>query len=213
LHELEVLGQRVVPGARVFDLGAHQGVVGLMLAHRVGPAGEVVLVEPNPHNFQMCGRNAGLNNMSWVKCVQAAVGNQEGTLSFNCGLNGQAGELSDYGGLIEVPCLTIDRLTDRFGRPDVVFIDVEGFECRALAGATRTFAMNPSWFVEVHIGAGLEAAGGSVDEVLRHFPAERFERYVHTERDGPLGDRPIALESVDPSILAKERFFLTALAR
>jgi hypothetical protein len=44
------------PGARVFDLGAHQGVVGLLLGHRVGPGGQVVLIKPDPHNF---ARSAG----------------------------------------------------------------------------------------------------------------------------------------------------------
>ncbi|MSU36865.1 MAG: hypothetical protein EXS36_17560 [Pedosphaera sp.] len=42
LPELDVLGRgRLKPGARVFDFGAHQGVVGMILGHRVGPRGQV----------------------------------------------------------------------------------------------------------------------------------------------------------------------------
>src|SRR5262249_31668382 len=45
LPEVVLLGKHGLgPGARVFDLGAHQGVVGLMLGRRVGPDGSVLLV-------------------------------------------------------------------------------------------------------------------------------------------------------------------------
>lgn len=209
LPELAVLGRgRLRPGARVFDVGAHQGVVGMMLGHRVGFTGRVVIVEPSPHNFAMCQRNVVLNAMPWVVPHQAAVSDQPGVLAFNGGLNGAAAEVNDYGGLIEVPAVTLDSLTAEYGSPDVVFLDVEGFECRALAAATATFAASPDWFVEVHVGCGLEAAGGSVAEVLRHFPDSDFERFVHSEGDKDA----IPLSSAPPEKLAT-RFFLTALCK
>jgi len=209
LPEIGVLGRhRLRPGARVFDFGAHQGVVGLMLAHRVGPGGQVVLVEPNRHNVDACRRNAELNRMPWIATHRAAVAEREGTIAFNGGLNGQAGELSDYCGLIQVPAVTIDTLTAVYGPPDVVFIDVEGFECRALAGAGQTFAAQPDWFVEVHVGCGLEAAGGSAEQVLEYFPGTLFARYVHNEGD----PEPIPLEAAPPEKL-RRRFFLTAVVR
>lgn len=209
LPELAVLGRgRLRPGVRVFDVGAHQGVVGLMLGHRVGSAGRVVIVEPNPHNFAMCRRNVELNAMPWVVPHQAAISDREGTIRFNRGLNGAAAEVSDYGGVIEVPAVTLDALTAAYGAPDVVFVDVEGFECRALAAAAATFAARPDWFVEVHVGCGLEAAGGSVAEVLRHFPESEFERFVHAEGDKDV----IPLAAAPPEKLAT-RFFLTALGR
>jgi hypothetical protein len=74
-------------------------------------------------------------------------------------------------------------LARRFGRPDVVYVDVEGYECRVLAGATATRASAADWFVEVRVRYSLEAAGGSADEALAFFPAERYERFVHREGD------------------------------
>jgi FkbM family methyltransferase len=209
LPELEILERhRLRQGSRVFDIGAHQGVVGLQLAQRVGPSGSVVLVEPNPHNVTMCQRNAKLNGMDWVTTTQAAVSDANGRISFNQGLNGAAGELNDYGGVMEVEAVTIDELSRRFGTPDVVFVDVEGFECRALAGAAQTFAASPDWFVEVHVGCGLEAAGGSVDALLANFPPDRFQRFVHCED----WKTAVVLENADPSLF-KSRFFLSALSR
>lgn len=209
LPELAVLARgRLGPGARVFDVGGHQGVVGLMLGAAVGPTGQVVVVEPNPHNFAMCRRNVELNPMPWVVPHQAAVSDRPGVLAFNGGLNGAAAEVSDYGGVIEVPAETLDGLTARYGAPGVVFLDVEGFECRALAGAGATFAAGPDWFVEVHVGCGLEAAGGSVAEVLGHFPEGAFDRFVHSE-----GDRAVTPLAAAPPEKLAARFFLTALCR
>jgi FkbM family methyltransferase len=207
LPEMPLLARRGLrPAARVFDIGAHQGVVGLVIGHRVGPSGEVVLVEPNPHNVAQIARNVGLNGMPWVRWEQAAVSDHEGTLAFNRGLNGAAGEVADYAGLMEVPALTIDSLVARHGAPDVVFLDVEGFEARALAGGSGTLRSAADWMVEVHAGGQLEAAGGSVEQVLAHFPAGRYERHVHSEGDAA----PVRLEDA-PLGKLRDRFFLTAL--
>jgi len=44
-----------------------------------------------------------------------------------------------YGGAegqVRVRSLTIDGIADRFGMPDIVFLDVEGAECMALGRAS-----------------------------------------------------------------------------
>jgi FkbM family methyltransferase len=207
LPELALLRRgKLQPGALVFDIGAHQGVVAMMLARAVGPAGRVIAVEPSAHNAAMCARNAELNAISWLAVQQAAISDREGSISFNGSLNGQAAEMSDYGGVIQVQAATIDGLSERYGAPAVVFLDVEGFECRALAGASRTLERATDWFVEVHVGHGLEGAGGSVAEILAHFPETKYERFIHN--DGSREATP--LEKAEPS-MTRTRFFLTAL--
>src|SRR5712692_9648522 len=106
------------PGARVFDIGAHQGVVALMLAEAVGPHGQVVAVEPTPHNAAQCIRNRELNAKPWVEVVQAAAAAVEGTLLLNGGPCAAVAAISDYGGTMEVRAVTIDALARRFGSPD-----------------------------------------------------------------------------------------------
>src|SRR5829696_6377206 len=62
LPEIALLRRhKLKPGARVFDLGAHQGVVALMLAKEVGPKGLVVAVEGYTHNAAICLKNKNLN--------------------------------------------------------------------------------------------------------------------------------------------------------
>ncbi len=194
-------------GARVFDLGAHQGVVGLMIGHRVGPTGSVILVEANAHNILQCKRNVELNAMPWVVARHAAASDKPGKVVFNGGLNGAVAEVSDYAGRVEVPAVTVDSLAAEYGKPDVLFVDVEGFECRVLAGAEQTLSTNVDWFLEAHVGCGLEAAGGSADQILKYFPNERYKKWIHCEEDR----EPVPLEHAGEKL--KTRFFLTALAR
>lgn len=207
LPEFAVLARsRLQSGARVFDCGAHQGVVGMMLGKHVGSTGQVVLVEASPHNAEMCRRNLALNEMHWLAVEQAAISDAEGQLKFNSGWNGAVGAVSDFGGLIDVPATTIDALALRYGPPDVVFVDVEGYEHHALRGAQRTRSLDTDWFVEIHVGAGLEAAGASVADVLDCFPASQYVRFVHQES----WRESVPLESAPPEVF-KSRFFLTAL--
>ena len=74
LPEIELLASsRLRPGATVFNVGAHQGVVALMLAGEVGPDGRVIAVDPNPVNADLIQTNARLNGASHVRVVAAAV--------------------------------------------------------------------------------------------------------------------------------------------
>lgn len=164
-------GSRLRPGARVLDVGAHQCVVALMLAKNVGPTGSVVAVEANPHNCSAGERNCKLNGITNCRVLHAAAAQHSGTLTFNRGANGQVDDGTGDWGTMEVRAVSIDDLAAEYGIPDVLFIDVEGFECEVLRGAHRTLASSPDCFVEVHVGAGLEKFGGSVERVLGLFPA------------------------------------------
>src|SRR5262245_39799530 len=158
------------PGARVFDLGAHQAVVAMILAHHVGPTGEVVAVEPLPHNVTVGEINAALNGLVQVKMCGAAVADRPGEVEVCLDLNAQVKNTRTNIGTVRVPAVTIDELAERYGPPDALFIDVEGYECHALRGAARTLARRPPCYVEVHGGCGLELAGGSVEELFRLLP-------------------------------------------
>ncbi len=62
---------RSIRGARVFDIGAHQGVVAMMLAREVGPSGHVLAVEPNPHNAAVAQSNRDLNGMPQIEIARS----------------------------------------------------------------------------------------------------------------------------------------------
>ena len=207
LPEIATLrGRCLRAGARVFDIGAHQGIVALMLAREIGPSGQVVAVEPNPHNAAAAVKNRDLNQLAQVEILEAAVSDRSGTLIFSQALDGQLDDGSGAGGRMTVVSTTVDELAARFGMPDLVMIDAEGAECLILAGARRVLASKADFAVEVHVGCGLEKLGGSVERVLAAFPTNRYSVLGRSEADETF--RPVSKD--DP--LTRDRFFLLALA-
>jgi FkbM family methyltransferase len=205
LPEIALLKQHGLrPGARVFDIGAHQCVVALMLARTVGPQGFVLAVEASPENSEAGERNRKLNGIENCRILHAAGAARSGTLTFNRGTNGQVDDGSGEWGQIEVQAFSVDDLSATYGLPDVLFIDVEGFECELLRGARKTLDAKPDCFVEVHVRAGLEKFGGSVSQVISLFP-EGYEFFAAAP------DSPFARFNEDSAVLL-DRFFLVALA-
>lgn len=196
------------PGATVFDLGAHQGVYALMFAHAVGSRGRVVAVEANQFNVDCMAMNCHLNRVRNIETVHAAVADRTGWISFGRGNNGQIDSGGRHEDSSQVPAVTIDDLAKRYGRPALLFLDIEGFECQALRAAQTTLATRPDVFIEVHVGAGLEDFGGSVDELVDFFPERDYELFASNEIDRypkPFVDERRAF--------ADDRFYLTAIAR
>ena len=208
LPEIAALhGRTVREGARIFDIGAHQGVVAMMLAREVGTAGHVLAVEPNPHNAAVARKNRDLNGMTQIEILEAAVSDRSGSIIFNQGLDGQLDDGTGAGGRMEVESITLDALAERYGMPSFVMIDVEGAECLVLAAGAQVLQSGADFAVEVHVNHGLEKLGGSVASLLAFFPAERFIVTARAEADTSF--RPLAAN--DP--LTRDRFFLLATAR
>lgn len=214
LPEIELLKMhRLSPGAHVFDIGAHQGIVALMLAHEVGSAGKVLAIEANPFNADLAERNRNLNQVSQLHILNVAISDKPGSLVFNEDSNGQVDSSGAFGRL-EVQAKTIDSLSDEHGLPEVIFLDVEGFECHALRGAAKTLSSHPNFFIEVHVNTGLEKLGGTIEELIQYFPEEVYDYYIK-DSSGPYSD----FTKVDKNFFFKDqdilrsRFFLITVAR
>jgi FkbM family methyltransferase len=197
-------GRRLKPGARVFDLGAHQGVVAMVLARMVGDTGFVVAVEGTKHNADVAEENRRLNGMSNLAVRHAVAAEKAGMkMSFSATLNGAVG---DNLLPVEVISVSIDSLAEEYGVPDVVYVDVEGYECQVLDGGKKALDTCADFFVEVHAKIGLERFG-SVQKVLSYFDDAKYDLYWSAGESfefQPLTDRASA-----PS----ERFFLVALSK
>ncbi len=145
--------RRVTPaGGTALDLGAHIGFLSLYLASLVGPRGRVYAFEPGPNNLPYLRRN--VRPRANISVVAKGAGNTDGETTFYVeSLTGQNNSFVRGFDVFEyyrdrafdtrirvsearVGIVTLDRFIREEGlRPDLVKIDVEGFEREVLEGA------------------------------------------------------------------------------
>ena len=138
-----------LPPTGVFwDIGAHIGLVAVPIAAR-GAA--VVAVEPLPTNVERLRKAIGRNRLENVEIVPVAVGESHRKVKITEG-ESSTGRVADDG--VEVTMITLDMLLEDHQPPDLVKIDVEGFENDVLAGAERLLQRRSSTLIiELHAWA------------------------------------------------------------
>jgi FkbM family methyltransferase len=147
---------RVLKEGHVFyDVGANAGFFTLIASKLTGPQGRCLAIDPSPHNAAVIQDIVALNALTNCQVLQEAVADEARKALFSFSApgspTGHLGAPASAEDAIEVQVTTLDDLCSRFGAPDVVKMDIEGAEDRALAGA-RTLLKNkrPVWIIELH---------------------------------------------------------------
>jgi len=152
MADLALIAPHLRPGMVAFDVGANIGYLAMYLRQRIGPSGELFCFEPEPENYAELESNLLRNRLDNCHAISAAVGAQEGTVTFARGLNGHVAPDGTEG--ISVPVLTLDGFVGQRGlaRVDFVKIDVEGFEVDVLNGMKGLLSRpgKPILYIEVH---------------------------------------------------------------
>ena len=154
------LAQRVKPGMVSFDVGANVGAYVLQLAHWSAPAGKVIAFEPNAGARDVLARHIAWNGIGErVIVAPLAVSAQPGeSVLYAEGANGMSRLAEANRGLrgpaveVVVAVTSIDAWCHEHGIwPDVILLDIEGFEIEALRGAREAIARkHPIIVVEMH---------------------------------------------------------------
>lgn len=177
----------------LFDLGAHFGIFSLVAAHFGGRA---VAVDPSPIAAKMIARQVHLNALeNLVAVLEAAVSDACGDIQML-----SAGVFSDgyfkivkdrpKSEMTKTTALTVDQLTERFGNPTHIKIDVEGHEAAVLRGATKTLRSgSPIIFLELH-NEMVAADGGMAHASLDILDTLEYNIY---NVDGTMLDRETIL--------------------
>ncbi len=143
---------------RFIDVGAHYGLFSLAAIHAGKPGSKVLALEPSPPAFTELCRNLELLGSDSIVPIQAAVGEETSELVMHVTHDGRGmmvavkqEEKYEYES-VKVPVVTLDDLCDeRSFAPNVLKIDVEGFEGEVLRGARRVLREDrPAIFLEVH---------------------------------------------------------------
>jgi FkbM family methyltransferase len=175
--------QVVEPGALVFEIGANVGTETLALSALVGSSGRVVAVEPVSENLRLLRSRveaAEARNVTIVPHAVDAAATALKVAHYDPRFSGAAhlAEVAAGEASAGVPgviaATTLDALCAEFGDPGCVFMDIEGFELRALrGGACLLQRRRPFLFLEVD-SAYLARAGSSLAEL---FALLRFHDY------------------------------------
>ena len=151
--EAEMFAQLLSPGQVVIEVGANIGSHTVHLAKLVGDAGLVIAFEPQRVIFQLLCANLALNDVLNTRAIQAASGEQPGTLRVP-DIDYRAPD-SNFGGVSlvsatgddQVPVLPLDSLQVASLR--LLKVDVEGMELSVLLGGRATIQRHrPVIYVE-----------------------------------------------------------------
>lgn len=184
VQEMAFMRRYLRRGDAVVDAGANIGTYTLLAASLVGPTGCVLSFEPAPIAFNRLKENIDVNNLGYVRPIQAAVGAEPGTLPMrvSADVSSSLVNLRDDEATSLVDVVALDDVIET--PVSFVKLDVEGFEAAALAGLQRTLtgASPPVVLLELvpHL---LRRAGGSPEGIRDWLGNAGYELLRYDGRD------------------------------
>ena len=145
----------------IYDIGANCGQMALYFSEMVGKEGKVFSFEPVPSNAEALRKNLGLNDLTNVKLIEAAVSSDSETKVFcfdqdhhTMGTIQTAMVRQDtWSTTFEVACVRLDDLLSegKITPPQLIKIDVEGAGLGVVEGALNLIqTYRPSIYFEIH---------------------------------------------------------------
>ena len=184
------LRRLVKPGALVLDIGANIGAHTLPLAQFVGPDGRVLAFEPTDFAFRKLSRNLELNpelrkRVTASHCFLTSADAEavpskiysSWPLSEETGLHAKhlGREMRTESALARGLDSVLAEIRDH--RVQLVKLDVDGFECDVLRGATMLLRNIRPIFVMELAPYVLDERGASLEELLSHFVPNGYGFY------------------------------------
>ena len=161
----------VRPGSVVWDFGGHLGIFAFAAAHRAGPTGYVLSLEPDPFLSHLMIKTESERPVTAAPCtvLGCAVGSESGFATLEVpersrAANAVAGKSisPSRGGIrqrFDVPIVTAAQLALKYPAPNVLKMDIEGCELDALRGGEEFFAaIRPVMLLEVYANIAVDTA-------------------------------------------------------
>ena len=157
--EFSALKRLCSAGSTVLEIGAHHGLMTLLMSGWAGIAGYVYAIEASADNAMVLDANCFQNKLANVSTAFLAIGKQAGTVRFG----GES--LAAASGVVrEIPMVTADQFCSDQGidHIDLLKIDVEGFEMGVLEGASEVLKRRPKLALELHVDLLPQAGSSSI---------------------------------------------------
>lgn len=165
------------------DIGANIGIYSLLASEQ--PQAEVFAFEPHPDTCAALVDNLSMNNRPRAKAFNLALGNSNAPLTFTdmpgSSVNKVVENENPNTHTIQVECVRADAFCLRQGfLPEVVKIDVEGFEYQVLEGFGDLLSKVSILLIETDRS---KPVARQADEVLRSAGHSGPYTYVHATRE------------------------------
>lgn len=175
-HVVSFLRCAIRPGDRVLCAGLHVGYVAALARRLAGPEGLVMSAEPDPAARERAELNLRLSSAEGacapIHVLPAGLSDQDETLVFHKSSvlgHSSFGTPHHQETVVDVPVRRGDSWLAELGVEalDVVVLDVEGWELRALRGLEEVLAKSPGLRAMIEVSEwALRDAGTSADALL-----------------------------------------------
>jgi FkbM family methyltransferase len=169
-HVTGAIEHALKPGGVFLDIGANIGYYTLLAAARVGSGGKVIAFEPNPRNCELLGKSVELNRFANVTLHSYAVSDQAGSFGFSADdSNGRLTAGEQEIAQFQVETVVLDQFLAQEKRIDVIKMDIEGFEGKALQGMKQLIRRHTPVIIS-------EFNAGSMERLSGIKPAEYLDQ-------------------------------------
>src|SRR3984885_4900329 len=185
-------------GKVVYDVGAFHGILTLFFASRCA---QVIAYEPNDKNHARLIENIRLNGLKNVRVRKLAVGREarSGTLLYDPSMAGggslDSRAIAPVSQRVEITTLDHDIAAASLPAPDLIKIDIEGWELEALEGMRATLdSHHPALFLEMH-GETMREKKSKASAIVAFLRSAGYTDIVHVEtgvRIAPGNETPAA---------------------
>ena len=190
--EIQFWKKLPLAGLTVYDVGSFEGLLALFFASR---AKQVICYEPNSRNHSRLLDNIKLNGFTNVQVRKTGVGEapQQIQMLWNPAMPGgasaetvTAAHLQDTVSSVQVetiPITTLDKDAEenRLPAPDLIKIDIEGWELEALRGARQLLRrFRPALYLEMH-GETMAEKKRKVADIVQFLEEAGYPVIEHVE--------------------------------
>jgi FkbM family methyltransferase len=190
---IEWLCRILADNSRIVFVGAHIGALVVPIALKSGSR-DIVAFEPSPTNHRLLSLNLALNGLQGIEMHRVAAGDAAGTVRFAHNPINSGNSRIAAAGDIEVQVRRLDDVLESSPGIDMLVMDTEGFEVRAMRGAGATLRKTGYFYVEYAPDQLVEQGSRAEDfidaaaelfssmylpgEPVRFFPDKSFVAYL-----------------------------------
>jgi FkbM family methyltransferase len=170
------------PASFIVDVGANVGQF-CNAAKLFFPQAHIVSFEPDPQTYADLQVNT--HELRDVELHNIGLGDRDDVLTFYrhelsvmSSFSAQADDMAHHHGSTELPVRRLDAVLDPDDRPDLLKIDVEGFERQVLQGAWETVLRSRYVLIELSLGRADGAANLQLlRDIVEHAPNAAIIRF------------------------------------